>query len=90
MTDDIDRFLELKEQYQEKYKDSNVSDDILFPLVWYRLDDFKLRADLLYEALSQNVLLSELEKIRELEEMDSRVRFVQNMEKSLDKYRGNI
>lgn len=79
--EDIKREIELENKYNAIYnQDGNL---FAFPREWYSIKDYRIKGDLLEEALEKNVPVGELETFRIIHEQDLEERINRNIEKSV-------
>ena len=81
----LDRFCKLKEQYLEKYKNSNIPEHILIPIEFVNIEDYKTLGDILAEALEKNILLSETDYIQQMHEFNVYRRLESNIDESVSR-----
>ncbi len=67
------RFLDLKRQYEKRF--AEIEEYKLYPRIWFKEDDYDKLSCYLEEALSKNVILTELDSILEWEYRDLDERF---------------
>ena len=63
-----DYYILTEESYVKKWKEKNklnFDEKQLFPYNWYKIEDYKLKLEILAEALKKDILIEETNKYKE-------------------------
>jgi hypothetical protein len=75
----IDKFLNLEEEYIEMFKEEDIPYFLLFPKVYYDIDDLNLKIKLLSLALSSKKKLHELDCMIDMQKEASNRKLEKNI-----------